>query len=511
MNRSLLFVLALTPFAASAVGVPTPWSGMLPSLVGTAEAAEYDGEIKRYTVKVRRKSTDYRLRVVTVADDEAGVQVRAGSLNAELTATGDGPEISAALRRGPQRAQVRFGLGADEYSVGAKSAQLEFQIPEKVVMEKEEYFPGLTQGGGWVEVVHDSGLKARLRVSEAGDLTVVVLNEDRDWDPSELSGVSISSVADDGASTAVPLDYEQTRHVWVYDLDAGEKDPTGHGYRTELSLMDADGVVLDGLTDTMLVDDDAVDPGMSTIRIGETGKGVVRLVTWTWSEASEGATLESALTDSATGEDLIVTVDDSPVEVLRNYSQDVVFEKPPEGYSYGAVVTLLDAEGYGLAKYETKLEVPKVSEDTTEITGVLFAEDEGLIAIVPSDADLYTVHVQYTGEIVAKIAGVQVELTSASGGPVPKESTLGLIMDDEWRKWVQKGAGALTEGADAELSLVLTDADGTVLDEIHATADAGKAYDDGTGPDEVDVFIASLAGGSGGSARTARKRLIIRR
>jgi hypothetical protein len=132
--------------------------------------------------------------------------------------------------------------------------------------------------------------------------------------------------------------------------------------------------------------------------------------------------------------------------------------------------------------------------------------------VVPSDENLWAVHVQYTGELLPKVAGVEVKLSSASSdGPSPKESTASLSMDEEWRKWVQKGAGALTEGADAELSMVLTDAEGEVLDEIHTSADAGKAYDDGTGPDEVDVFIASLAGDSGSSAHRRTRRLRVRR
>ncbi len=510
MSRSHVLFLVLTTGALQ-LGTELTGAALIPSAAAAVADSSYDGEIRRYTVKVRRKSDDYRLRVITVSDDEAGIATEAAAVQAELTPTGDGPEVEVALRRGPQRAQVRFGVKAEEYSMGAKSAQLEFQIPEKVVMEKEEFFPDLTPGGGWVEVVHDTGLKARLRQSEAGDLTVVVMNEDRAWDPSALTGVTISSVADDGSTTSTALAYEQTRHVWVFDVDAGEKDPTGFAYQTDLALVDADGTVLDSLQDSIVVDDDAVDPGISTIRLGETKKGVAKLVTWTWSAGAEGATLESALTDSLTGEDLIITVDDSPVEVLRNFSGDYLFEKDPTGYDYGALITLLDTTGGELAKYETKLSVPKLTEDDTEVTGTLFAEDDGLIAIVPSAENTWTAHVQYSGEDVSKIGGAKLVLSAASDGPLPKDSSAELFMDEEWRKWVQKGAGALTEGADAELSLVLTDADGEVLDEIHASAEPGKAYDDGTGPDEIDVFIESLASGSGGSTRTAHRRIRIRR
>lgn len=512
MNRSQVLLLALTAGAGTLLVAAQANPALAgDALTPSATVAEYDGEIRRYTVKLRRKSDDYRLRVITVSDDESGTEVAASAVHAELIPTGEGPAVDVALRRGPQRAQVRFGVKSEEYSMGAKSAWLEFQIPEKVVMEKDEYFADLTPGGGWVEVVHDTGLKARLRQSVAGDLTVVVMNEDRDWDPSELTGVTVGSVDADGITANAELAYEQTRHAWIFDVDAGDFDPTSYGYRSELAFVASDGTVLDSLQDSIVVDDDTVDPGISTIRISETKKGVARLVTWTWSAASEGATLESALSDSATGEDLIMTVDDSPVEVLRNFSGDFAFDKPPEGYGYGVSITLQDAEGQGVASYETKLDVPKLGEDSEEITGILFAEEEALIAIVPSDENLYTVHLQYAGEDVGKIAGAEVKLAPSSDGPVPKESSARLVMDEEWRKWVQKGAGALTDGAYAELSLVLTDAEGEVLDEIHTSANAGRAYDDGTGPDEVDVFIEALAGGNGGTTRAAHRRIRIRR
>ncbi len=510
MTRSVLIAIALLG-AQGLVQVSAEVTSSSP-LASEAQAADFRGRIKRIRIKERQPISDYKVRVVTNVEAPAGKATDA-TVELSLIATDGGPAMAAGLFT-PRNARVRFGLGAEEYSLGADSSfSLKLQVPEEVVMDTKTDFPDLVAGGGWVEGLDEaSGLKARVRLSKEGDLTVVVMNDDRDWDPAELGGVTLSTTDADQATTSTELTYERTRLAWVASLDSGEEAATGYTYSLSASLSDADGAILDSVSDTVVLDDAVVDSGISTVRLSETRKGLPKLVTWTWSEAAEGGSMVASLVDSLSGEELLSAVDDSPMETLRHLSATLSFEKNPAGATYPLSIVLVGEDGSVVDEASSvKLTAAEVDEYSEEITGTFFASEEGVVALVPSDEDQWTLHLQYWGESVAQVSEVKVAFESGYTGPAPKSSSFYLDLDEEWRKWVQKGSAALSEGAAAQVSLTLEDDEGSTLDAMEISGDAGRLYEDGFGPEDIDVFIEALASGGGTSTTTRFRTLRLRR
>lgn len=92
--------------------------------------------------------------------------------------------------------------------------------------------------------------------------------------------------------------------------------------RIQASIYDGDGLLLDTFQQTSSVEADPAEPGVDQGQVKETRKGAVKLVSWTTSDG-DAAALEVEMTDSATGETVLYTVDDTPILTERGARVDL--------------------------------------------------------------------------------------------------------------------------------------------------------------------------------------------
>ncbi len=468
----------------------------LPALLAVGPTAlAFDAELRAATDFSRGDRDGYRFR--THVDEPYAAAPTAMKAEVVFTPLDGGPTVPAVLltqARGA-RAVYRGTVDLDTFA----EARLEFQLPEKVVMEKDTDFFALAPGGGWVDAVDASGLKVRARLDEDGVLDVVVFDEDRNWDASLLEGVDILVGEEPTA-----LSFVETRQRWKAPMAWGEGDPAlGRTYRASVTLLDAEGAALDSLVDTFVVSRDGSDPGVETVRVGSTRKGDVRVVVWTSSDVASPGALEMALTDSQTGEERIATTDDAPVYTEVQATAELTFTSSPAGATYPITATPLgvDGEAVGPAVFLTLngFSLEEAEADGSPAT-VPFAETEdGTVgfALTPAEKEgVWTLHGRWDGAYGdGKKPGTwSVRFEEPFEGPVPSSSDVELEVDGTWSKWVQRGDGALSEGAEAEILTTLTTAKGAVVDTIEASG-TDTVFKSTDNVDDVEVFIQELAAG----------------
>jgi hypothetical protein len=479
----------------------------LPALLAVSPSAlAFDADLRVGTGFNRGDQDGYRFR--THVNDPHAAAPTAMTAEVVFTPIDGGPAVPAvtlAKGRGA-RAVYRGTVNLDTFA----EARLEFQIPEKVVMEKEDDFFGLVAGGGWVDAVDANGLKVRARLDDDGVLDVVVFNEDRNWDASELDGVDIL-VGEERTS----MSFVETRQRWKAPMAWGAGDPAvGRSYSASVTLLDADGIVLDSLVDTFVVSRDGSDPGVERVRVGSTRKGDVRVVVWTSSDVASPMTLETTVVDSETGQTLLATTDDAPVYTEVQATADLTFTASPAGVTYPITATPrgVDGQPVGPTLFLSLNGRPMDGEaDDGSPSTVPFDESaDGTVgfALLPGEAEgVWTVHGRWDGAYGdgEKPSTWSLRFEEPFEGPVPDSTDVELEVDGTWSKWVQRGNGAVSESAQAEVLTTLTTADGVVVDEVEASG-TGAVFKTTDHVDDVDVFIQELAGDDSPPVRRYSKR-----
>lgn len=332
------------------------------------------------------------------------------------------------------------------------------------------------QANTWTDGVHVDGHKARVRLAD-GALRVRVLHEDRDWLGEDISG--LSATIDTGTeSEVVSLTISEYRQVWkTNDLTVAGTDASADAVDVQL-LLGAEGEAPEAvMTSRVDLDPTTIEPGLTQYTVRETKAGDVKLVTWTESDG-QAAALEVEIVDNETGEAVLMTTDDTPVQRIRGYAHDLIEFDPgedPGSYTYLCLIDLLDTSGDPIGEQlEVDLTVPSYDAEAgtdsydwqaiTDSTGA----DLGSISFV-AGADGLSLSLSYRGDDGAQVESANVIFEEPYEGPAPLETEVNLSLFGEVAKWVQKGEGNIP--ADYTLTTSLVSPEGETYDTTTAKGD----------------------------------------
>ena len=428
--------------------------------LSVAQAADFTGRVKNIRIRKRRTGSGFKV-VVKSEGDEAGsvssTQVSItdsdGLVLEEMTmdsAVRGRVVSSGTLDVSGMSSESTLTLGFLDSSGDPFGEQQEFEVSvDGLDVRKAE--------GG-----NDDGWKVRAQVNaETGALSVVLMNEDKSWDGSGDYTITASL---DGA-TAVPLSIDEVRQKWTQTAETDLSAYTQVQVKTV--LYDADGVTLDSRSETVELVENNTEPELGKITLKETKKGQAKLATWTLSDGSAAA-LEVELTDSATGERVLMTVDDSPVRT----QQALVYEglefnpgESPEGYIYLCLIDLLDEAGDPVGEqYEVELTVPFANEDGSNSTNYMtFGEGQGAVSLVNNSNGMHA-HLAWEGE---EVAGANIIFEEPYEGPAPLQTELNAELLLQFDRWVQVADAGMP--ANYTLTTTLTTAEGKELDTLTAS------------------------------------------
>jgi hypothetical protein len=272
----------------------------------------------------------------------------------------------------------------------------------------------------------------------------------------------------EGSDEVRLLPIEEYRQTWSEDLDI---DPavleSAARIQAQTELLDVSGeVVATRLEDVQLEGDDDLDIGISRVNLGETGRGDVKMSTWTASNG-DAASLQVQVTDTETGEVALSTLDEAPVRTVRAFSSSTTFDDDSQGYIYLVLLDLIGANGDPIGEqHEVELLAsPDLGPDGIygeEYFG-FFGDGQGAVAMIPSE-DGFDVEVLWQGDGVGEVESVNVIFEEPFEGPAPLELEVQTQLVGQFDKWVQKG-GTPTPSSSI-VGAVLADEIGQILEEI---------------------------------------------
>lgn len=456
-----------------------------PSLTQVAGAADFTGKIKNIRIKRRRTGSGYR--VVAVSGSDSADQVASADVQLTDATTGELLEtlqVDTALRgrvvlAGQVDPLAGGGGGTITVTLGLSDMIDHNGDPFGEQQEFEVSVDGLE--ARTAEDTTEDGWKARVRISDTGALTVVLGHEDKTW--SGGGTVTATVTVDDHAPVALAVD--EVRQRYIADLSEGIVIEDEIMLRA--TLKDADGQTLDTLEQLVLPPSETVEPGLSQATLKETQKGKAKLVSWTRSDGLDAA-LEVQLIDDATGEDVLMTTDDTPVRTQRGYRYDGLAFDPgedPGGYPYLCLIDLIGDDGNPVGQqHEVDLWMPAAPEDgvDTEFYAV-FADGTGIVGFV-RDADGIGVHFAYEGEGVESVATAHLIFEEPFEGPAPLETEVAAELFVQWDKWLQKSADGVPDSYTLVTSLVTPEGEvldtattaGTGTGAVYATSRAAGTY-----------------------------------
>ena len=437
--------------------------------LSTAQAADFTGRIKTIRIKKRRTGSGFKVVVKSQGQD-------AGSVASAQVSVADSSGLVLEEMTLDTAVRGRV-LSSGTLDVKGLSADSNLNVyvydssgdPFGEQQEFEVSIDGLAGGAtGRSEGGNDDGWKVRAKLNaETGALSLVLMNEDKAWDGSGDYTIKVS--LDGGESVSLGVD--EVRQKWAQTLDT---DLSGYERVSVATVLyDADGVVVDSQTETLELVENSTEPELSKITLKESKKGQAKLATWTLSDGSASA-LEVELTDTKTGERVLMTVDDSPVRTQQALVYEGVEFDPgesAEGYIYLCLIDLIDEEGDPVGQqYEVDLTVPFANEDGSNSTNyVVFGEGQGAVSLV-NNANGMHAHVAWEGE---EVAGANIIFEEPFEGPAPLETELNAELLLQFDRWVQTADAGLP--ADYTLTTTLTTAEGEQLDSLTASGSgAGK-------------------------------------
>ncbi|MFT5587621.1 MAG: hypothetical protein ACI9VR_005234 [Cognaticolwellia sp.] len=452
--------LASTLLALCGLAIPTASQVFDQGGLSAAQAADFTGRVKNIRIKKKRVGSGFKISVKSQGEDADSVASAQISI-----ADSDGLVLEEMTLDTAVRGRVLSSGTLDISGMSAEST-LTFSMidnngdPFGEQQEFEVSVDGLearTAEGG-----NDDGWKVRAKVNaETGALSVVLMNEDKSWDGS--GDYTITATLDSG--TPVSLSIDEVRQKWTQtadtDLSAYES------VVVDTVLYDADGVVLDSQSETVTLVENTTTPELSKMTLKENKKGNAKLATWTISDGSASA-LEVDLVDNATGESVMMTVDDTPVrtqQALVYEGLEFDGEESAEGYIYLCLIDLIDEAGDPVGEqYEVELTTPSFNEDGSNNTAyVTFADGQGAISMVTNSNGIHA-HVAWEGE---DVSGANIIFEEPYEGPAPLETELNAELLLQFDRWVQVADAGLP--ANYSLTTTLTTSEGSELDSFMAS------------------------------------------
>lgn len=477
----MLRTLALTTLTLLALdGVSTvlaPTTGV--SLTGEAAAADFTGKIKRIKIKKRRVGSGFKVVAKTGGDDADSVA------SAELTlsnaSTGEIIE-EVVLDDGLRGKQVFTGRVPALAGGGGGTITISFQTADMVDYNgdpfgEQQEFEVSVDGldARTAEDTTSDGWKVRTSINPLGELTVVLGNEDKSWGGGGTVDVTVS--VDEGPPTELALDEVRQRFARNLTADILFEDIVDQLENVEVQakLKDADGNVVDSLVQTVSLVPETATPGLSKASLKQTKGGAAKLVSWTESDG-QAAALEVDLVDNATGESVLMTTDDTPMQTIRSYQYDLIEFDPgeaPGGYVYLVLIDLIDESGDPVGEQiEVELTVPTydAEADTDGTDWEIFSDASGQqLGVVGfyATADGQALALSYGGEDAAQVASTNLIFEEPYEGPAPLETEVNVSLRGQLDKWIQKGDAGVPE--DYTLTTSLVTPEGEVLDSSTAT------------------------------------------
>ena len=202
-----------------------------------------------------------------------------------------------------------------------------------------------TVAGSETLVLLDAGFKAKIRIANDLQTKVVVFHEDKDWDPTIVTGVR---VGDDTTFLDVP--HQQTTARWVKAIPASDVPDDfadGSSYVIDVTATDASGAVVDQTIRGEVLGGLPSDaPILESARV-KNKNGNVKVVTWTEGFNGKDNSVQTLIKDD-TGAVLVSTLDDMPTRVARLYeTRTLTFDDPSSAVDepYDLVIDLFDSTG----------------------------------------------------------------------------------------------------------------------------------------------------------------------
>jgi hypothetical protein len=309
----------------------------------------------------------------------------------------------------------------------------------------------------------------RARTNDAGELTVVLGNEDKEWGG---AGTLSAAVSVDGA-TEVDLSMSEVRQRFKASL------PEDFVFEDDLimkaELMDAEGNTLDTVEQTLSPPSEAVTPALAKGTLKETSAGKAKLVTWTESDGQTTA-LEVELIDNSTGESVIMTTDDTPVASYLTMDYSYLEFDPgeaPDGYIYLCLIDLIDSQGNPTGEQmEVELTVPSydVENETSGTDWVAYSDSSGTqLGYIGFYAyeDGYGIAMSVESSEDLDVGSANIIFEEPYEGPAPLETEVGVGVVYQLDKWVEKGDDGVPD--DYTLITTMVTAEGVVLSTSTAT------------------------------------------
>jgi len=459
-NITALATLAVGAFSLTA---ETGVSIIAPGLnVGLADAADFTGRIRHVRIKRKRVGSGFNINAQTTGNGNGNGNTEIASAKAVLT-DADGSTIES----------VTLGT-AFHGTVVASTTTTEEEMGDSITitlagddLDNPEITVALKKGKG--EGASADGWKAKATLNPQGTLRVVVMHEDRDWDGSALTGVSVTGQNSEALAMDVEGNDQTLQATLSTDLDAYSL------VTATITLFDADGVEIESASDDFEFEGAGVvedEHPLDAITITST-ETTFSLTTWTYDDGTDLA-LEVDLVDLETGESALMTVDDTPILDQQSWAVGPLeFQDTPDGSFYVVHVDATDVDGNVQGTLiRTSIEVPESGGEDLGTDYVLFEDRSGVVGLVQDDTGIYA-HIIYEGE--KPVQGLNIIFEEPYEGPAPLDASYSLELVSEWNKWVQTAEGAPPN--DWELTLTVTTAEGEVVETTRTTGSGdGSVY-----------------------------------
>lgn len=490
MPRLPHFLAALT--AAAAVSAAPAGADMAADVASALQlpgvAAELDSAFAAEAAFIRRNKikrkyvAPYKVVVVT---SEAPGDTPISTVSVDFPSTAGGETPPPQQMTTPRRRKAHFKGMLTQWPA-TYSFTIEFDDGTAVTAPVEGLEP--TVAGSETLVTLEGGYKARLRMTANLQVKAIVLNDDRDWDPSVIANVR---VGDDTNYLDIPAQYVTSR--WVAsgpdsELPADLQD--GSSYVMEITAADAAGNTVAYAVRSEVLGDTPTDaPAIDKTKLKVKNNGDVKVTTFTEGFDGQENSLQTVVTDDA-GNVLVSSLDDMPTGVARTYDmQTLTFDDPAAAADevYSVVIDVKDSTGASLGSADAEVVVQGLVDLPDSIVGLTAAttlyatsfninvggEDAGgMITISQLDATNFFLGVMLTTD---QGASVEVNIVPTSG-PTPEPENLEMAPVSEHKAFVtvgNAGAGTLEGGGAATIEQVLVGAEDQALDVFTTTTGAG--------------------------------------
>lgn len=482
--RSALLAVPLLLAADAATTVLAP----AVSLTADAEAADFTGRIKTIRIKKRRTGSGFKVVAKTTGDSTDA----AGSIETTLTPLDGGPALEVGAMDAPRAVRAHYTMAATLTGEGPHTYTM---IADIGGVAETFVFEGLTVGGPYVEdSTEDGGVSIRMKLAsnETGEgATALAGALDRDHDGGileNLGGFLSSGTMTGGTLGAASITRVTERYVGSLQGDGGV-DPTGFDYAVSTTVRNADGEIVDTISERLTLSDAVEDDGLQSVRLRQNRRGQTKVSTITNSLDGDVGALEVQVVDPATGASIVDAYDTEPVSVERWFQAGELSFDPgesPDGYTYLVLADMIDSNGDPFGEQQefevsvdglearTAPNGDQFPDNTVAVFGTGGAQGIGTLEL--ENDGTYTFFYSYAGPDAALVSRVNLIFEAPFEGPAPLESEVGLEMALEWKQWVQKGGESLPEtGVDVSVSVVSEE--GVVLDEVlTSAAGTGSVY-----------------------------------